>query len=161
MTFLTSMYNVLTSCGQQLPADLNLSMDPLVTSYEPCKRCMSEEYLRPQCKRCKHKRDCLHEDNCDCREFTSPCMSWTKIGATFHIKFSKYYVNLDVDLKPPNFRTSNIDDYNGSNRKKRKYLEENRETLVGWLEEWRKSLNMRGANSFPESKRSIRLRLIN
>ena len=88
-------------------------------------------------------------------------MSWTKIGATLHIKFSKYNVNLDVDLNPPNFRTSNIDDYNGSNRKKRKYLEENRETLVGWLEEWRKSLNMRGANSFPESKRSIRLRLIN
>ena len=90
MTFLTSMYTVLTSCGQQLPADLKLSMDPLVTTYEPCERCMSEEYLRPQYKRCKHKRDCLHEDNCDCREFTSPCMSWTKIGATLHIKFSKY-----------------------------------------------------------------------
>ena len=83
-------------------------------------------------------------------------MSWTKIGATLHIKFSKYNVNLDVDLNPPNFRTRNIDDYNGSNRKKRKYLEENRATLVGWLEEWKKSLNTRGANTFPESKRSIR-----
>ena len=50
MTFLTTMYTVLTSVGRQLPAELKLSMDPLVTSYKPCERCMSEEYLKPQAR---------------------------------------------------------------------------------------------------------------
>ena len=161
MTFLTSMYNVLTSIGRQLPDDLKLSMDPLVTAYEPCVTCMSEEYLRPQCKRCKHKADCNHEDNCGCTEFTSPCMSWTKIGAALHVKFSKYGLNLDIDLNPPNIRTRNIDSYDGDNWKKRQYLEENKSMLVGWLEEWRKSVDMRAASAFPGVKRSVRLRLIN
>ena len=33
--------------------------------------------------------------------------------------------------------------------------------LVGWLEEWRKSVDMGGASTLPDVKRSVRLRLIN
>ena len=163
MTFLTSMYNVLTSCGQQLPSDLGLSMDPLVTAYEPCTMCMDQKYSRPQCKRCRHKRDCNHEDNCGCREFTSPCMSWTKIGIVLHVQFSKYGFNLDVDLNPPNLMVKDMEwsKYNGSNGSKLNYLEQNSSTVTGWLDEWRKSVDMTAASAFPESKRSIRLRLIN
>lgn len=162
MTFLTSMYNILTYCGQQLPSDLSLSMDPLVTKYEPCVRCMSQDTIRPQIIRCKHKQDCNHEDNCDCTEFNSPCMSWSKIGATLHVSFSEYGINLDVDLSPPILKTKNIATFNGKNDKKRKYLEDNRSLLTGWLDEWKKSLDMMAAaRAFPDSKRSIRLRLIN
>ena len=161
MTFLTSMYNVLISCGQQLPTDLKLSMDPLVTSYEPCERCMSEEYLRPQCKRCKYKPGCNHEDECGCAEFTSPCMSWTKIGAALHVKFSKYGFNLDIDLSPTNISTRNIDQYDGDIWEKRYFLEERRSMFVGWLEEWRKTVDMSAARYLSGSKRSVRLRLIN
>ena len=88
-------------------------------------------------------------------------MSWTKIGAAIHVKFSKYGLNLDIDLNPPNIRTRNIDQYNGHNWKKRQYLEKNKSMLVGWLEEWRKSVNMSEARNLPGSKRSVRLRLIN
>ena len=82
-------------------------------------------------------------------------MSWTKIGAALHVKFSKTGLNLDIDLNPPNIRTRNIDQYDGSNWKKRQYLEENKSKLVGWLEEWKKSVDMRGANAFPDVKRSV------
>ena len=161
MTFLTSMYNVLTSSGQHLPTDLKLSMDPLVTLYEPCERCMSEEYERPQCRRCKHKPGCNHENNCGCTEFTSPCMTWTKIGAALHVKFSKFGFHLDIDLNPPNIMARNVEKYSGSNVKKRQYLEENSSMLRGWLDEWKKSVDMTAAQYLSGSKRSIRLRLIN
>ena len=88
-------------------------------------------------------------------------MSWTKIGATLHVKFSKYGLNLDIDLNPPNVRTRNIDQFNCSNQKKREYLEKNKSMLVGWLDEWRKSVDMVGASTAPGAKRSVRLRLIN
>ena len=142
MTFLSSMFTVLASCGQQLPADLKLSMDPLVTTYDPCERCMSEEYERPQCRRCKHKRGCNHENNCGCTEFTSPCMTWTKVGAALHVKFSKFGFHLDIDLNPPNIMARNVEKYSGSNVKKRQYLEENSSMLRGWLDEWKKSVDM-------------------
>ena len=54
-----------------------------------------------------------------------------------------------------------IEKYNGSNGSKLNYLEQNSSTVTGWLDEWRKSVDMTEASAFPESKRSIRLRLIN
>ena len=78
-------------------------------------------------------------------------MSWTKIGAALHVRFSKFGFNFDIDLNPPNIRTKNIEHYDGYNRNKREYLRKNSSLLVGWLEEWRKSVNMSAASAFPES----------
>ena len=47
------------------------------------------------------------------------------------------------------------------NVKKRQYLEENSSMLRGWLDEWKKSVDMTAAQYLSGSKRSIRLRLIN
>ena len=60
-----------------------------------------------------------------------------------------------MDILVPSLPVCNIDQYDGNNWQKRRYLEQTKP--VGWLEEWKKSPNMRAANAFPESKRSVRL----
>jgi hypothetical protein len=85
------------------------TMEPLSTSYVPCLRCMlTTETGRPQARRCRHRPDCephkhgvaecrnscsgicesfSHERTCDCQEYTSPCLTFTKIGVALHVKF--------------------------------------------------------------------------
>ena len=67
----------------------------------------------------------------------------------------------DVDVSPPVPPIDDVWNYDGSNQKKREYLEKNKSMLVGWLDEWRKSVDMVGASTAPGAKRSVRLRLIN
>ena len=50
---------------------------------------------------------------------------------------------------------------NGNNTVKRNFLEENRKDIIGWVDEWAKTLDMRAAMFMTEAKRSIRLRLVN
>ena len=68
---------------------------------------------------------------------------------------------MDVDINPPNLKVMNQDDYNGNNTVKRNFLEINRRTIVKWVDEWMKTLDMTEAMFHPEAKRSIRLRLVN
>ena len=69
-------------------------------------------------------------------------------------------MRLDVDLNPPSLKVKNADDYDGNNQVKRKYLEDHSAEIVGWIDEWIKTPDMRAA-AFLGGKRSIRLRLIN
>ena len=68
---------------------------------------------------------------------------------------------MDVDINPPNLKVKNQDDYNGNNTVKRNFLEINRRTIVKWVDEWMKTLDMTAAVFFPQAKRSIRFRLVN
>ena len=67
---------------------------------------------------------------------------------------------MDVDINPPNLKVKNVDDYDGNNTVKRNFLEKNRKDIIGWVDEWAKTLDMRAA-IFLGGKRSIRLRLVN
>ena len=69
-------------------------------------------------------------------------------------------MRLDVDLNPPTLKVKNADDYDGNNQVKRKFLEEHSGEIVGWMDEWIKTPDMRAA-LFLGGKRSIRLRLVN
>ena len=89
-------------------------------------------------------------------------MSFTKIGLTMSLEFnepdgSKF--NLDVDVSPPTIPVRNKDAFDGSNKKKREWLEKHRP--VNWLPEWRKSYDMSAAGKVEGGKRSIRLRRVN
>ena len=51
----------------------------------------------------KRKDNPEHKENCDCRVFTSPCMSFTKIGLAMSLEFDEpdgTKLNLDVDVSP-------------------------------------------------------------
>ena len=158
MNFMKALYSAIDKFGSQLPK--NLSMDPLSTNFDPCQACMSTEFIKPVFKRCHHRPDCKitndgkHQANCDCKVFTSPSLTYSKIGGALHLRFGKFGFNLDIDINPPNIPTCNIDQYDGSNWHKRQHLEKTKP--VGWLDEWMKSVNMQAANDFLESKRSVR-----
>ena len=65
---------------------------------------------------------------------------------------------LDMDLTAPNFSTSNIDSYNGSDNSYRIYLQNTRP--VGWREEMSKLESMESAQYSPGVSRSVRIRCI-
>ena len=67
---------------------------------------------------------------------------------------------MDVDLNLPTIRVKNAEYYDGNNSVKRLFLEKNRKDIVGWIDEWNKTLDMRAA-MFLGGKRSIRFRLVN
>ena len=73
-------------------------------------------------RRCRHKKGCSHE-NCDCKVFTSPCLTHSKVGLCLHLQWSQFNINMDVDFSPPCLPVSNIDQYDGKIEKKRAFLE--------------------------------------
>ena len=153
-----ALFAVIDKYGSHLPK--NLSMDPLTTKFDPCQTCISNEFIKPLYKRCHHRPDCnltsdgKHQTNCSCKIFTSPSLTYSKIGGALHLRFGKFGFNLDIDINPPNIPTRNIDQYDGNNYQKRQYLEKTKP--VGWLDEWMKSVDMFAASSSPDSKRSVR-----
>ena len=84
-TFLEEMYEVIKSGKVELPEGLRLSTD-----YTPCEICKSHEDVIPQDVRCRHEKNCPehqkkkqnpdYEEDCQCKVYTSPCISFTKIG---------------------------------------------------------------------------------
>ena len=72
------------------------SMFPLNMHYSPCVHCMDMTNKEPQPKRCHHNKGCtIHASNqcddsedcpfeCNCKNFTTPSISWSKIGAVLH-----------------------------------------------------------------------------
>ena len=159
------MYKVIESGKVKLPEGLKLS-----TKYVPCEICRDHEDVIPQDVRCRHEPDCQdhkkrkdnpeHKESCDCRVFTSPCMSFTKIGLAMSLEFDEpdgSKLNLDVDVSPPTIPVRNNEKYDGSNKKKREWLEKHRP--VNWISEWRKSYDMTAAAE--GGKRSVRLRRVN
>merc|ERR1712155_305796 len=80
---------------------------------------MNHDNVIPQYIRCRHNPHCEehlkrnhnpnYEENCDCRVYTSPCMSYSKIGLVLHLKFVNQdgsFLYLDVDVNPPSFPVS-------------------------------------------------------
>ena len=75
--------------------DVPKGMYPLSTRFKPCNVCKDMDNLVPQNVRCRHKRGCsFHKQksdensaskNCDCKEFTSPSITCSKIGAALHL----------------------------------------------------------------------------
>ena len=164
-TFLEGMQKGIDSGKADLPKGLKLS-----NKYTPCEICRDHEDVIPQDVRCRHKPNCKdhkkkkdnpqHKESCNCRVFTSPCMSFTKIGLAMSLKFDEpdgSQFNIDVDVSPPTIPVINNDWYNGSNKKKKEWLEKHRP--VNWIPEWRKSYDMTAAAE--GGKRSVRLRRVN
>ena len=109
-----------------------------------------------------------------CRNYTSPCLSYSKIGLVLHLEFVNEdgsLLNLDIDVNPPSFPVSKRrykkygwveeePDYDGSNTLKRSWLERHRP--VGWKTEWLKSEDMSDAASPGDKlRRAVRLRFFN
>ena len=90
LTFIVGMYRAVEKAERgeiKLPPGLKLS-----TKFHPCEVCVNMENVRPQYVRCKHKPDCQdhHEGlniECDCREYTSPSITFSKIGVVLHLEF--------------------------------------------------------------------------
>ena len=159
-TFMELIFTVICTLDRNLLSKLNLSMDPLTTNFTPCKTCMGREFFKPYAKRCHHKPGCpltpdnKHREDCGCKNYTSPSLTYSKIGLALHIQFSKWGINLDVDINPPNIPTWNTKHFDGSSFWKLKYLE----TMlpVGCADERDKTVDMTRASSLPECKRSNR-----
>ena len=127
--------------------------------------------------RCRHQADCEdhkkkmsdtnHEEKCDCREYTSPCLTFSKIGLVLHLEFRQKdgdKLNLDIDINPPSIPIEERmwDMFDGRNVLKRERLEREREKLVDWKGEWIKSEdNSEAAGEDDGLKRSVRLRFFN
>ena len=185
-TFMEEFYKIIQSGRLKLPYGLTLS-----TQFTPCRVCKNTDYTIAQYVRCKHKPDCQehlkrlddpnYKEDCSCKIYTSPCLSFTKIGLVLHLEFVNEdgsVLNMDVDVNPPSFPVSNRryddgksvnigkfhaveeTDYDGSNTKKKDYLAKNRQ--VGWKTEWRKSEDMSAAASPGDKlRRAVRLRFFN
>ena len=133
-TFVEEMLEAVESGKIKLPEGLRLS-----TEYIPCEICRSHEDIIPQDVRCRHEPNCQdhkkrkddpdHKETCNCRVFSSPSISFTKIGIAIHLEFDEpdgTKFNLDVDVSPPTIPVTNVDQYEGDNKKKREWLEKNR-----------------------------------
>ena len=169
LTFFEEFHHVISNANTMETSDGSIRIS---TDFQPCQICVSKENIVPQYKRCKHEKDCQehlktsfhpeYKEKCDCRVFTSPCISYSKIGLVLHFEFdnkdgSKF--NLDVDVCPPTFPISSRmyrkkrfpsflevikePSFDGSNQEKRAWLERNRP--VNWIEEWIKSEDMSDA----------------
>ena len=189
LTFMETFYKTVASGNITLPAGLTLS-----TQFIPCRICMNHDNVIPQYIRCRHNPHCEehlkrnhnpnYKENCDCRVYTSPCMSYSKIGLVLHLKFVNQdgsFLYLDVDVNPPSFPVSKrryksysyknqsgypsadlVDepDFDGSNTDKRAWLEKHRP--VGWKVEWDKTEDMSDAVKEGEDlRRAVRLRFHN
>ena len=92
ITFMEQFYKTIESGTLTLPEGLKLS-----TKFVPCDVCKNEDYKTPLYVRCRHdpgceehaktKDDPSYKESCQCRNFTSPCLSWSKIGVVLHLEF--------------------------------------------------------------------------
>ena len=173
--FVASVHSIISTL--ELPEDF--TMLPLTTSFTPCTRCMTTKHKGLQVMRCRHKADCEQHkrcrceepskckclDECGCREYASPSLTWSKVGVVLHLQWREEdgtIVTIDVDLNCPTWPTHTR--YDGSINHYAHYLM--RERFVGWLEEFSKLENMGAAASSPHLLTSniiwpVKFRLIN
>ena len=179
--FLNEMYNVIKEKSVKLPEGLTLSV-----KYTPCDICRCKEDIVPQYVRCRHQPDCEehkktkddpnYQELCDCKVYNLPSLSFSKIGIVLHLIFQEKDAPfiIDVDVNPPTIPSiKNVQDFNGSNRMKRFWLNKNRRTVRNWRAEWRNTHDMSAAGKvFKKTRdekgqvqltgnRSIRFRLVN
>ena len=159
ITFIEQFYNIINSGTLNLPTGMILS-----TKFVPCKSCKNENDLNVRCRHkpgCKEhalkKNDPGYHESCRCRIFTSPCLTWTKVGVVLHLEFINddgSIENLDIDVCPPAFHLNSFD---GSNTDKRSYLETMR--MPGWLTEWFKTEDLSEATSNEEAEDDLKIRI--
>ena len=159
-------------------------MMPLKLEYEPCLRCMDDsEQGRPRARRCRHRADCAahhvqnlpecrmpsdecspqchffsHPRTCDCKEFTNPSLTITKIGAALHIEFPDHTV-IDCDINVPTIPISTP--YDGRVQEVKHYLSESQP--VGWTEECSKLVDMGTAypTAYEDECWQVKMRMFN
>ena len=156
----------------------SFSMLPLTTPFNPCTKCMTLGLKGLQVMRCRHKTDCEQHkrcgceepskceclEECGCREYTSPSLTWSKVGVVLHLQWREEdgtLFTIDCDLNCPTWPTHTR--YDGNRNDASGYLM--RERPVGWLEELSKLENMINASSLPHLVNSkswpVKFRLIN
>ena len=103
-------------------------------------------------------------DECGCREYASPSLTWSKVGLVLHLQWREEdgtLSTIDVDLNCPTWPT--FTHYDGNHNPAHQYLM--REVPVGWLEEHSKMEDMRAAAGSPHLLDSkcwpVKFRLIN
>ena len=91
---------------------------------------------------CKERCEVFaHKKSCNCQEYTSPCLTITKIGVALHVKFpleDGSYSYVDCDINIPTIPTQT--GFDGDDSPAVNYFQTVRP--VGWLEELRKLENM-------------------
>ena len=150
-TFVEEFCNVISNGELRLPEGLDLS-----PKFTPCDVCQSKEDFLPQYLRCRHNMNCpehmkkksspKYVEQCDCKVFTAPSLTFSKIGVVLHLQFSEpdgSFLNFDVDVSPPVPSLEDVWNYDGSNEKKKAWLLKHRP--VNWLPEYRKSYDMSAA----------------
>ena len=109
--FILLFHKIIESGELKLPDGLHLN-----TKFTPCEVCKIDDYETPIYVRCRHDPGCeehaksrgnpKYKETCQCSNFTSPCLSWSKIGVVLHLEFVNddgSVLNLDVDVSPPSF----------------------------------------------------------
>ena len=153
----------------------NFTMKPLNTNFIPCLTCMKPQYGKMQAYRCRHVHDCqVHilcecEDSdhcnchCSCRQFTSPSLTRSKIGACLHLEWVETdgsTFNLDCDLNVPTVPCGTK--YDGGVGEVKKYLR--CERPVNWIEEVSKLEDMRNVaaeSNLGQDSWQVKFRMIN
>ena len=156
----------------------SFSMLPLTTSFDPCTKCMTTGFSGLQVMRCRHKSDCEQHkrcmceepskceclDECGCREYASPSLTWSKVGVVLHLQWREEdgtLFTIDCDLNCPTWPTHTR--FDGDTKDASNYL--TRERPVGWLEELSKLEGMTAAASSPHlltcKTWPVKFRLIN
>ena len=176
--FVEEFFKIIESGDLELPEGLF----PLSTKFRPCQVCENTSHIITRFVRCRHDQDCQehkkrltdpgYEETCVCANFTSPCLSLSKIGLVLHLMFvdGEERFPIDVDVSPPSFAMTHvkaspwhrnepelIPQFNGSIVDKRKNLEKTRPYL--WYTEWEKTEDMSDAASEGDGlRRAVRLR---
>ena len=103
-------------------------------------------------------------DECGCREYASPSLTWSKVGVVLHLQWREEdgtLFTIDCDLNCPTWPTHTR--FDGSTNDASSYLRTKQP--VGWLEEFSKLEMMTAAASSPHLLTSkswpVKFRLIN
>ena len=91
--FIASVHNIISN----LTLPTGFTMSKLTTQFSPCIKCMRMVQGKAQAYRCKHTMDCsVHQQCrcqdeekcsclCACKQFTSPSLTRSKVGAVLHL----------------------------------------------------------------------------
>ena len=181
-TFMDRFHTVVSSGQIKLPGGMKLS-----TTFVPCEVCKDTTFTRHQYVRCRHEPMCSehqkkindedYQEQCECKRYNSPALTYSKIGLALHPQFEEngQLYHLDVDINPPTLPVGKIQmldiyiydvkdeaDFDGSNTDKRNWILTQREKMAGWKTEYDKTLDNSAAAGVNDGlPRPVRLRCYN
>ena len=80
-TYFILVHTILTEMEKSWPDELqDIELENFTTKYIPCIECMDDDMAWIQVNRCRHSDQCQHMDDDQCHQYTSPCISISKIG---------------------------------------------------------------------------------